>query len=690
MEKSALILESSPWFVLICLIVGALTAYLLYKPSGPWGKQVNYVLTAVRFLLVSLLCFLLVGPIIKHLKNRVEQPQIVVALDNSQSLAEVMDSVQQVNLIDQVTDLVQALQSSNFEVQLRTLTEDEQDAIKFDQPSTPLNSFLGKIQSDYEGKNLKSVVLVSDGIYNQGLSPVYAPYKFPVHTVGLGDTIPQKDIQLKAILYNKIAYQGNQFILRADILNEGFIDTPLEVVLSESGRVLQRKNIRVSNSPQLLQLDFTVEAQSKGLKDYLISVNGVEGEFTLSNNQRHAYIDVIEGQRKILLAARGPHPDIKAIKSTLDNNQNYQTDLYIPGISNPELDTYDLIILHQMTQQEARQVSLIANLLSNGTPTWTIVGSKSNLPRFNSENPLVEIVPINYQRDQVTAQVSGSFSKFQLSEPLKVMLANNNPVNVPFANYKLSAGAEVLLTQKVGNLATDNPMLMVMDDGDQKQAVLIGEGIWQWRLQDYDRNQSFTLFDELVSKLVQYLSSNQEKSRFRLYPINSEFQVNEPVILQSEVYNEIYEEVYGNNIDLSITDGTGQSQAYNFTTSEGNTQYRINDLPSGVYSFRASTEIDGKSFNSRGQFSVTDLQLESLDLTADHQMLKELAAKTDGQFFNQAQWTQLQSLLAADPAQGVIYSEEAFMPLIRWPWVLVLLLVLVSIEWFIRKYYGSY
>ena len=639
---------------------------------------------------MAILCFLLVGPIIKHLKNRIEQPQLVIALDNSQSIAEVLDSVERGDLVSHVNGLVETLQEADYEVQLRTFNQDQTQEILFNQTSTPLDAFLGGIQSDYEGKNLKSVLLVSDGIHNKGLSPVYAPYKFPVYTLGIGDTIPQKDIQLKSILYNKIAYQGNQFILRADILNEGFVNTPLEVVLSESGRVLQRKNITTTATPQILQVDFTLTAESKGLKDYRISIAAVEGEFTQSNNQRHAYIDIIEGQRKVLLAARGPHPDLKAIRSTLDNNQNYQTDLYIPNISAPKLDSYDLIILHQMTQQEASRVPLIGNLLNSNTPTWTIIGSKSNLPRFNSENDMLEITAINFQRDQVTAEVSGSFSKFQLTDALKEMLTNNNPLNVPFANYQLSPGAEVLLTQKVGNLNTNNPLLMVMDDGDQKQAVLIGEGIWQWRLQDYERHQSFELFDELISKLVQYLSSNQEKSRFRVYPINSEFQVNEAVVLQSEVYNEIYEEVYGNSIDLTITDAAGESRSFSYTTSAGNTQYRINELPSGVYAFTARTQLDGKNYTNTGQFSVTDLQLESLNLTADHQLLRELAAKTSGQFFDESQWSQLQAQLTNEPAQGVIYSEEAFMPLIRWPWVLILLLLLVSGEWFTRKYYGSY
>ena len=46
--------------------------------------------------------------------------------------------------------------------------------------------------------------------------------------------------------------------------------------------------------------------------------------------------------------------------------------------------------------------------------------------------------------------------------------------------------------------------------------------------------------------------------------------------------------------------------------------------------------------------------------------------------------------LSGKQAQGIIFSEEIFTPLIKWPWALALLLVLVSLEWFLRKFHGSY
>ena len=45
----------------------------------------------------------------------------------------------------------------------------------------------------------------------------------------------------------------------------------------------------------------------------------------------------------------------------------------------------------------------------------------------------------------------------------------------------------------------------------------------------------------------------RKKSRFKVYPLTTEFNVNEPVILETEVYNEIYEETYGHAIELTVT-----------------------------------------------------------------------------------------------------------------------------------------
>jgi hypothetical protein len=693
MEKSLLIFENSPWFIALCLVFGAILTFILYRKRGPWSASVHYFLMGFRFLLISLLCFLLVGPVLKQFRNTIDKPHFILALDNSTSVKEVLSQTYLDQQVEEIETLAQRLVDDGYAVTFRTLDQTNEtlpDSISYDQLSTPLNDLLKGIQSDYEGKNLSGVVLVSDGIHNQGLSPAYSHYGFPIYTVGLGDTIPQQDIRLKAIHYNKIAYQGNKFIVRAEILNDGFEQGEIEVSVSENGRILKSKTLALRNPPQLLETDFELDAVSKGLRDYEVRIAGLEGEFTLNNNIRHAYIEIIEGTKNILLVSKNPHPDIKAIKNAIERNQNYKLHLYLPGISEIVEQPYDLIMLHQVSQQELMRIPAISNQIKGKTPILTIIGNRSNINRVNSENPLISIKTINFQKDLVTPSYNAAFSKFQISPELQTAMSGFNPVIVPFANYEIANGVEVMLYQKVGNLLTENPLLVVTDDGERKTALMVGEGMWQWRMQDFAMNQSFELFDELISKLVQYLSSNQQKSRFKVYPVTQSFNASEPVIMKTEVYDEIYEETFGYPIELNLQGANGFEQTFSYVTNAGNTNYRISELNPGVYSFTAETSIDGKPVFSQGQFTIAEMPLESLNLTADHQLLRSLSTRSDGNFYHPDQWEDLTSELLTKKAQGIVFSEEIFTPLIRWPWALAILLILVSFEWFLRKYHGTY
>ena len=176
MQKIQLLFENSPWLVLPCFVVGVLYALLLYlrgKKLGnaSWGSTINYILAGLRFFLVSLLCLLIIGPFIKQINSTIEDPIVVFAIDNSASVVAVEDSSTQSQWVQQVESLQQKLQNEDFQVETRSLVATEPlEAIKFNHTSSDIDGLLKSIESEYEGRNLSSVVLISDGIYNEGIS----------------------------------------------------------------------------------------------------------------------------------------------------------------------------------------------------------------------------------------------------------------------------------------------------------------------------------------------------------------------------------------------------------------------------------------------------------------------------------------------------------------------------------------
>ncbi len=198
------------------------------------------------------------------------------------------------------------------------------------------------------------------------------------------------------------------------------------------------------------------------------------------------------------------------------------------------------------------------------------------------------------------------------------------------------------------------------------------------------------IFDETFSKLIQYLSTLEDKRKFRFFPLQNEFTDAFPVIFEGQVYNDLFQKVYGNKISLTLYDDHGKTSTYNYTISPGGERYRVGGLKEGAYRFTAATEINGKRETVSGQFLIKEQNIESLNAVADFGLLRKLARETGAGFYRQSEWSQLIAGFKKNEPKELIHSEESFNPLIQVKWFFFLLLLLVSVEWFSRKYLGSY
>lgn len=86
--------------------------------------------------------------------------------------------------------------------------------------------------------------------------------------------------------------------------------------------------------------------------------------------------------------------------------------------------------------------------------------------------------------------------------------------------------------------------------------------------------------------------------------MQNEFSNAEPAVIESQVYNDLYELVYGNTIRLEIRNEQGEVSTYSYITSPGSSRYRIGGLKEGIYRFTASTSINDKKETVTGQFLV--------------------------------------------------------------------------------------
>ncbi|MFA0960447.1 hypothetical protein AB9P05_01440 [Roseivirga sp. BDSF3-8] len=684
------------WLLPLCALAGALFAWLLYRKGAankPWGKAVNRTLAVLRFLIVTLLCVLLLGPLVRLITRTEEPPVWVLAVDNSLSVAETTDSTAREDLKQSLDRLARELQQRDAAVTVRTLGEEQNDAgaIRFEADQSDLAGMLREIQNDYEGRNLAGVVLVSDGIYNQGMSPGYTPYGFPVYTVGVGDTIPRADINLQNIYVNKVAYQGNRFPLVAEVYNQGMSPSGLNVTVSRNGRTLASERISFENDRQVKQVRFLLEAEEQGMQHYIVNVAPSEGEFTLKNNRKDAFVDIVKGKQKILIAAASPHPDIKAIKSALETNQNYEVSTYIPGLNEVSLtDPYDVVIFHQLPGRNNTYQTVIQAIGDKKPGLWYIVGANTAIPAMARQASGMDMGVVANQTDEVMPVYNNSFGRFTFSPELQERLSEYTPLTIPFGRYSVKGNTEVLLNQRVGSVVTSRPLFTVTETQGRKEALLLGTGLWRWRMGEFSDHQDHEAFNELVSKTVQYLSTREDKRKFRVFTSASEYLEGEPVIFEAQLYNNVYERVYGQEVNLRITDENDSIRNYTFSTSESSSRYRVGGLPAGVYDFTATTSLNGEALSSSGQFSIADLQVETLNLTADFGLLRKMARETGAAFYRADQMEQMTGELTEEETPAILHAEEQRRSIMDMPWLLALFIILISAEWALRRYHGSY
>ncbi|MDL5046762.1 hypothetical protein QQ054_12050 [Oscillatoria amoena NRMC-F 0135] len=690
-----IIFDSSPYFTALCLLAGLGYASLLYyRTKNPWGANLNRILFAGRTLLVAFICFLLLGPIVKQTDTQTENPVFVILQDNSRSVAEVMDSLTLRSVSALSADLQSTLYERNVEPFLMDLQGNSFTGNSFDAPVTNVHEALRKVLSRFEGRRIAGVVLISDGIYNAGLSPIFGDYPFPVYTVGFGDTTVRSDLAVKDVLYNKIAYQGNKFPLRVEVSATGFRNEPVTIALMHKGSVVERQARTVADDG-FIQTEFQPLAAEEGLQRWDVVVERKAGESNPKNNQASVFIDVVKGRKKILLVGAAPHPDIKAIRSVLEKNSNYELLLHVPPVHDVEpgllqSGVVDLIIFHQVPDVRGRHSDLFRRSWGSKTSLFIILGQQTDMNQLAAYP-----IPVKYEQpprqyDEVTPVLHPAFSIFTLSGEAGSVFQEFPPASVHFGKFQVAPQATPVFMQKVGNLVTEKPLMVVESTDQQKLCVMLGEGLWRWRLHEYSKTESAAVFDEFFGKLFQFLCTADDKRKFRFFPVKQEFSETESVVFESQVFNDIFEPVYGKTIDLEITDEQGRRAPYSYLTSPGNTRYTLSGLKEGVYRYRGTTLINDVREEVRGQFLVSGQQLELLTLTADFDLLRKLAANTGGRFYPVSRFDALQQHLGQLEAKGILRSSERYEPVIGIKWIFVLLLLLAGSEWFLRKYYGGY
>lgn len=674
------------WLVLIAVIAALLSFWLYFKDAKieHLKKWVRGSLGVLRFLSFFLIGVLLIGILFERTNNITEKPLLIFNVDHSASMLNYHDSSEVRKLQSKIDDLTSRF-NKDFDIVKFPLEWNGQ----FEESQTDLSKPIAFINENYVNRNLGAIVTFSDGNYNEGADPLFEAEKVmfvPFYTIGVGDTIQKKDQVLESVKSNKIAFLGNEFPIEYYCSQFGFDQKSSQLKVYVDGVLSKTEKVDYQNQAGI-ESSFNLTAKKIGIIHLRIELSMLDGEYTVENNVKDIYIEVLDSRNKIVMISASPNPDIGAFHQVFKENSRIEfSDFSVAEFKKEQ--KADLFILHNVGKS-SKGKELMTWLEQKNKNYIYLSGVEAPVSTINQVKNGVAMRKLNGVEDYL-AVVNSDFNDFVINDDFKTYVANLPPLRGDNSSVQLSNSASVILNQRVGNLQKKDPLVVLSKQLNSKQVLFLGEGLWKWRMFDYRKNKSFEHFDFFINKIVQYLMVKENKSKLQVM-IDDDLSSINSIKVNAEFYNDAYELITDPNISFEIINEVNEETSFEFLRSGLGYFLNLGKLKGGKYQWRASSDFNDKHYEQNGSFVVVDKNKEQLATKSDFRLLNDIAEKTKGQFLEFKNMEQVVQLIESDDnITSTAHEERSYADLLDYFWIVFIILGLLSIEWFIRKYSGTY
>ncbi len=697
--------------------VGA--AWFFYRHTiPPVPRRTRFLLIALRGAALFLLLMILFEPLLRLVSGSIQKPVLAVLLDNSKSMT-IKDG--QGSRAEQVKEVLTANKiaalAPNGDVRFyafgsrsRELAAGVFDSLTLDGDATNISAALRAVADERERSNVGAILLVSDGNYNLGQNPVYDAERLgiPIFTVGIGDSTEQKDLLITKLVTNEVVYNETEVPVDVTIKSSGYDKEKLEVVLAEGARELSRKQLVVQEGTREYAVRLSYVPDGEGVKKYTVRISHLPGELTTANNQRTFLARVLKSKLRVLIIAGAPSPDLAVVKQTMREDKNLQvqsltqkspTSFYETQNAGALLDSADCLVLIGFPTAATSDATLALVQAAVARQTIPLMFINGRAVDERKLATLSSILPF-------TSSAMSSNEQLVFADPLPTqkhhpILATNTeegteswkrlpPVFRRQATYRIKPEATVLANTRINTIVLNEPLVAIRNVNRQKTLAVLGYGIWRWRLMAQGTPQTEKLLATFLSNSVRWLTTRDESRPVKVTPAKPAFAQGEPIEFAGQVYDASAHPVENATLRVSAVQNGNEFEAVLRPIGNGRYEGTLEGLPKGDYTFNAMATVEGQPLGEdRGRFSIGELNLEYQDTRMNVQLLRQLAARSGGEFLLPPELSQLPSRLRerASFAPREIRSVRE-RELWNWPYMLAGVVVLFAAEWFVRKRNG--
>ena len=642
---------------------------------------INWSLATLRFVTVFSLLLLIINP--KFDKNviKVVKPILAVAVDNSQSIKYLnKDSLSKI-----ATELILGNSGLSEKYDIKTYSFGKQlnqnKFLNFNEKQTNITKAIQDIESIHESQ-IAPIVLISDGNQTIGTNYGYASkaFKQAVFPLILGDSIFNTDLKILQINVNKYAYLNNKFPVEIFCSYLGNKTISTELTISSGNQTIHKELLEFSPEVNSRIITPLIKTTKVGQQAYQVSLKPIQNEKNKVNNLKYISLETIDEFSKVALISTISHPDIGALKTSIESNKQRLVDILKPEEFIATNESYGLVILYQ-PNTEFNNVFERTKKMNNNV---FIIGGSNTQWRFLNEIQSDFYQEVTGQNESFQGKINLDFMNFNSTD---YRFISHPPLTTEFGQVSIKTQYETLLYKSVNGVLTNEPLWFTYENNSSRNSVLLAENLWKWRMYSFQQNLNFVTFDSFIAKVIQYLDVKNQDNRL-IVDYQSVYDGGQELEISAQYFNKNYELDSNANIEITFTNNkSGRQLEFPMITDSYSYKLDLSVLDAGAYSFEV--KVNKEPLLKSGVIEILEFNIEQQFLNSDVSQLEQLSINTSTTMYFDSQINELiDQLLSENRFYSVQKITKKSVYLLDITFMLFLLFSSLTTEWLVRKYKG--
>jgi hypothetical protein len=710
-----------PLSLVIVAVAAAIgLAFFFYRrtvPPVPRSKRI--LLSVLRTLALVLLVLLIGEPFLQILFTSSAPPALTILVDNSRSMSIAGHGGSRADIARSLlrSSTIEALQSRAtihivpFGSSTHLTSPGTVDSLAFNDDGTDIAGALSTVKSNDNTLHSGAVLLLTDGIITLGENPLSlaSSYPVPITTVAIGDSNEHADISVQRVAANAVVYSGTSTPVQVFVHATGFQDQRVDVTLADGTKAVGQASVVLEPGSHDYAVPFSWTPSGDGMHTLSASVGALSGELTLRNNRRAISVRVRKSKLNVLIISGTPSHDLTFLRSAIEEDRNLNvsaftqtpTGTFFEGaLPNALLDSVNCLVLIGMptAATATRTIEAIASAVNRRQIPFLWIGGRN--VDFRQAGALTALLPFTASNVSSVEQEVGlepiqTEAGMALLAPLEPGQSSPwqqlPPVFSTRTLYAAKPGIRTLATARFQSVNTPFPILLAQDQPHRRSLAFLCHGLWRWRLLAQRSPAVADFFPHFAGNLIRWLTSPDVTAPLVVKPLAALYGQGEPLAFEAQVYDAQQRPIENALVHVAVRQRDQTTEGTLIPVGNGRYEGTLSGLSEeGAYKYVARATRDGVSLGvDSGAVRVGDAHVEFLSTQTQTALLRSIAARSGGGYIEPGRFDRLPEELER---QGFFAPRTTTrgveIQLRSWPYFLASIVLLLAIEWFIRKRSG--